>query len=345
MRIGFNPAKENKEIIIENYHRVIVPVYIPNFEGYFANLFEVFKLCIDSLLLTSHHKTRITIYNNNCHPDVKAYIDAKYKESELIDQVFHSKENLGKINAILASAKGNLEPLITITDADVLFKNGWQHAVEETFIAFPEAGMVSPVPSSKVYKMFTSNNWFYGLTKGKLNFEEVEDSEAMHRFDLSLGKEELMYKPIHLSQYLVLTNKKNKSKAVMGCGHFVATLKREVFDKGSNEPAFIKIVGGVENKFIDQPNEDLGCLRLATKGNYAYHMGNQIEDWMQEEFKLLKKSNNETTYTGSEFKFVPISSFGKFVGVLIKKLLNKNRKINIQLLKKLGLSSEEAREY
>ena len=343
MRIGFNPAKENKEITLENYHRVIVPVYIPNFEGYFANLFEVFKLCIDSLLVTSHNKTRITIYNNNCHPDVKAYIDQKYHENVLIDQVFHSKENLGKINAILASAKGNLEPLITITDADVLFKHGWQQAVEETFIAFPQAGMVAPVPSSKVYKMFTSNNWFYGFFKGKLAFENVIDPEAMHRFDVSLGKEELMYKAIHLDKYLVLSNK--KGKAVMGCGHFVATLKREVFDKGPNEPAFIKIVGGVENKFIDQPNEDLGCLRLATKGNNAYHMGNQIEDWMQEEFKLLESSNNETTYSGSEFKFVPISTFGKFVGIMIKKVLNKNKKINIYLLKRLGLSLEEAKEY
>lgn len=343
MRIGFNPAKENKEITLENYHRVIVPVYIPNFEGYFANLFEVFKLCIDSLLVTSHNKTRITIYNNNCHPDVKAYIDQKYHENVLIDQVFHSKENLGKINAILAAAKGNLEPLITITDADVLFKNGWQQAVEETFIAFPQAGMVAPVPSSKVYKMFTSNNWFYGFFKGKLAFENVIDPQDMHRFDVSLGKEELMYKAIHLDKYLVLSNK--KGKAVMGCGHFVATLKREVFDKGPNEPAFIKIVGGVENKFIDQPNEDLGCLRLATKGNYAYHMGNQIEDWMQEEFKLLESSNSETTYSGSEFKFVPISTVGKFVGIMIKKILNKNKKINIYLLKRLGLSLEEAKEY
>ena len=148
---------------------------------------------------------------------------------------------------------------------------------------------------------------------------------------------------LHLDKYLVLSNK--KGKAVMGCGHFVATLKREVFDKGPNEPAFIKIVGGVENKFIDQPNEDLGCLRLATKGNYAYHMGNQIEDWMQEEFKLLESSNSETTYSGSEFKFVPISTVGKFVGIMIKKILNKNKKINIYLLKRLGLSLEEAKEY
>jgi len=296
MRIGINPAKENKELKIENYHRVVVPVYIPNFEGYFAELFEVFKLCLESLLLTVHQKTRITIYNNNCCEEVKNYIDQKYQESEFIDQVFHSKENVGKINAILASVKGNLEPLITITDADVLFKNNWQEEVERVFVGFPEAGMVSPVPNPKFYNAGNANNWFYGLFKGKLVFERVEDSQAVIRFYESLGNIDLQIKPIHLEQNLVLYSNTRIYKAVMGCGHFVATLRREIFDKGSNEPAFIKIVGGVEGKFIDEPNEKLGYLRLATIGNFAYHLGNKVESWMNEEFNKLIKNKNNPSY-------------------------------------------------
>lgn len=339
MRIGLNPAKENKEITIENYHRVIIPVYIPNFEGYFANLFEVFKLCLESLLLTSHSKTKITIYNNNSHPTVKAYIDEKYNEHELIDQVFHSKENLGKINAILAATKGNLEPLITITDADVLFQNGWQYAVEETFLNFPEAGMVSPVPSSKAAISFTSNNWYYGFFKGKLSFEKVVDPQAMHRFDVSLGNKELMYKSIHLENYLVLTNTKNKGKAVMGCGHFVATLKREVFDKGSNTPAFVKIVGGVENKFIDQPNEDLGFLRLSTEANYAFHMGNHTEEWMYDLFNSIKQENFRLN-NFSEFKANPLRKHEIYFGKIILKIIS-SKKIRTKYFKKLGLKNPE----
>ncbi|WP_339836293.1 glycosyltransferase family A protein [uncultured Flavobacterium sp.] len=339
MRIGSNPEKNNKEIFVDNYHRVIVPVYIPNFEGYFANLFEVFKLCLESLLLTSHTKTRITIYNNNSHPDVKNYIDAKYRDFELIDQVFHSKENLGKINAILAASKGNIEPLITITDADVLFKNDWQKVIESTFVNFPEAGMVSPVPSSKVFKMFTANNWYYGFFKGKLTFEKVEDPDAMHKFDLSLGNKELMYKPIHLEKYLVLKN--NKGSAVMGCGHFVATLKREVLDKGSNVPAFTKIGGGVERLFIDTPNEELGFLRLATKGNFAYHMGNSAETWMNEEFNSLIKNNENPNFTAHEFCAKPISFLGRKFGYFVKFVLARSKKSTIMLLNFYGLQSNQ----
>lgn len=348
MRIGQNPEKANKDIKIENYHRIIVPVYIPNFEGYFSNSFDILKLCIESLLLTIHTKSRITIYNNNSHKLVKEYIDNKYQESKFIDQVFHSKENLGKINAILAASKGNLEPLITITDADVLFKNGWQKAVETTFIGFPEAGMVSPVPSSKVYKMFTSNNWYYGFFKGSLMFQNVIDSDAMHKFDLSLGNDKLMYKPIHLKKYLVLKNKKNKEEAVMGCGHFVATLKREVFDIGSNKPAFIKIVGGVERVFIDTPNEKLGLLRLATKNNFAFHMGNKCEDWMYEEFNKLKMNPIYSSYKATDFKFKSISRFGQKIGKLMQIIIDKNlfiRYKSLNFLRKKGLTIDEVKEY
>ena len=61
MRIGINPEKNNKDITIENYHRVIIPVFIPHFNEYFKDSLQVFKLCIQSILLTVHSKTRITI--------------------------------------------------------------------------------------------------------------------------------------------------------------------------------------------------------------------------------------------------------------------------------------------
>jgi hypothetical protein len=335
MRIGINPEKENKNLIIENYHRIIIPVYIPHFEGYFEESFEIFKLCLQSLLKTVHTRTRITIYNNNCHQAVKDFIDTEFERSIYIDQVFHSKENLGKINAILAASKGNLEPLITITDADVLFEQGWQAAVEDVFVHFPEAGMVGPVPSSKALTNYTSSTWFYGIFKGKLRFQKVLDPEAMHKFDVSLGNKELIYKPIHLEKYLVLNNKKKSGEAVVGCGHFVATMKRDVFDKGTSEPAFIKIVGGVEAKFIDAPNDNLGYLRLATTKNYAFHMGNKKEQWMSDTFSnLTQETSNGIDIT--EIKDRKIGFFSRKIGLLILRLVY-NKNTRPFMLKRLGL--------
>ncbi|MFN7045871.1 MAG: glycosyltransferase family A protein, partial [Flavobacterium sp.] len=339
------PIKDNAEIKIENYHRIIVPVYIPNFEGYFKEAFEVFKLCIESLLLTIHDKSRITIYNNNCHPEVKKYIDEKYQDSIFIDQVFHSKENLGKINAILAAAKGNLEPIITITDADVLFKHNWQNAVEDVFINFPHAGMVSPVPSSIAFNTYTANNWIYGLFRGKVFFGNVLDPIGLQRFDDSLGNATKFYKKIHLEKYLILKNKDNEKEAVFGCGHFVAAMRREAFDKGPSEPAFVKILKGVETKFIDVPNERLGFLRLATKDNYAYHMGNTIESWMLEEFEGLKNVRANESATFTQFNNTKqYSAFFVKTGIIIGKIL-RIQKVKYLFLRFKGLTKNEALEY
>jgi len=336
MRIGSNPEKFNNKLVNSAYHRVVVPVYIPNQEGYFKDAFEIFKLTMESLLLTTHIKTRISIYNNNSMSEVKQYIDFLYDTNEKIDQVFHSKENLGKINAILACTKGNLESLITITDSDVLFKHGWQNAVEETFVNFPEAGMVSPVPSSKAYKGFTANNWYFGFFKGKLSFQNVKDPLAMQQFDDSLGKDISLYTKKHLEKYMVI--ERDNAKAVMGCGHFVATLKREVFDWGSFSPAYVKIQGGVENKFIDAPNEKLGFLRLATLDNFAYHMGNFKEEWMDVEFSKLKHSQaNDIIESEKLFIIKPLATWKSNFGKLISRILL-NKKVKRHYFKFIGLA-------
>jgi len=108
--------------------------------------------------------------------------------------------------------------------------------LEKKFVSFPEAGMVSPVPLSNKFRNYVSNNWYYGFTKGKIHFQNVIDPDAIAKFNKSLGSGLPPLNEIYLEKYLVLENKTDK--AVMGCGHFVATLRREVFDKGSNETRF-----------------------------------------------------------------------------------------------------------
>jgi hypothetical protein len=291
MRVGSYQNKFKINYPSEIYHRVVVPVYIPNQFGYFKDSLRIFQLCLESLVRTVNNYTRITIYNNASCEEVKNYIDQIYKEFIQVDQVFHSKVNVGKINALIASTKGNRESLITLCDADVLFKNNWQEAVEDVFLKFPKAGMVSPVPSSKAWNYCTANNWFFGLKNNELEFTTVRDSDAMRRFDEGMGNAKKLYKEIHLNYYL--THKyQGKPMAVMGCGHFVATLKREVLDFGFNNPVFDLLQKGLEKKYIDEPNESLGYLRLSTLDNFAYHMGNTIEEWMFQEFKNVSVNLN-----------------------------------------------------
>lgn len=64
MRVGINPNKFDNPKGKKYLHQVIIPVFIPNTEGYFRDSFKIFKLCIDSLLNTVHLNTYITIVNN-----------------------------------------------------------------------------------------------------------------------------------------------------------------------------------------------------------------------------------------------------------------------------------------
>lgn len=340
MRVGTNPEKFKKELHTEIYHRVVVPVFIPELDDYFKDGLKIFRLNLESLIKTIHTKTRITIYNNNSHPDVKKYIDEIFLKYDVVDQVFHSKQNLGKINGILAAVKGNLEPLITISDSDVFFKHNWQENIEQIFIDFPNAGTVSPVPNSVLYKYYTANNFFQGfLGNAELKFHNVKQPEAMQRFEDSLGDDVKLYNQQHLQKYMILENK--KSKAVMGAGHFVATIRREVFDKGTTEPAFLKIMGGVESKFIDKPNEDLGFLRLSTISNFAYHLGNTLEDWMQEEFKKLDdKNSNPYIKNFSLSPMRPASKIKIYIGKLLRKILL-HKLLKKHYFKTIGLENAE----
>ena len=69
MRIGDNPKKEKAIEQSEYFHQVVIPVYIPHFEGYYKESFLVFKACLDSLFQTSHSKTFVTIVNNGSCKD------------------------------------------------------------------------------------------------------------------------------------------------------------------------------------------------------------------------------------------------------------------------------------
>ena len=325
MRIGNNPEKLNKTLTIDSYHRVIIPVYIPNLEeDYFKDGLKILKLCLETLLQTIHSKTRISLINNNSCKVVSDYLQTLYNSNSNIDQLLLSKNNVGKVNAIYSAIKSNLEPLITISDADVMFLSRWQEEVEKVLNSFPEAGMVSPVPSSKAYSSkFINSTIFYALTKGNLAFTDVLQPEAMINFQESIGRTD-MYNKQHLSKYLTINN--NSCKAVIGCGHFVATLRAEVFKFSPNEVCRYKIVGGSESNYFDIPNDKARLLRLATLGNYAYHLGNKEEQWMKNEYAKITSSKivANPLYTLSNSK--PIPPLGYLIGKLLHRILFKKGK-------------------
>jgi len=274
MRIGKNPQIA-KSLQTSNYfHQVIVPVYIPNNKDYFKDSFNVFKITLGSLLKTCHAKTFISIVNNGSSDEVEAYLEELYQVGK-IHELIHTN-NIGKVNAVNKALVGQSFPLVTMTDADVLFLNGWQKSVYDVFEAFPKAGAICTTPNSRTLKKFTANIYFDKFFSKSLRFTQVKDSQAMINFVESIGNP-WVYRPIHLEKYLTVTN--NNSSAVVGAGHYVCTYRRDALPQngfGNTDTLLGKNVMDV----IDIGIIKKGFWRLSTEQNFTYHMGNQTEDWM-----------------------------------------------------------------
>ena len=81
MRVGFNPNKDKQINTSDYFHQVIVPVYVPNLEGYFKDGLTILKYCIESLLKTSHSQTYFTIVNNgSCTEVIEYLVDLKHNK-------------------------------------------------------------------------------------------------------------------------------------------------------------------------------------------------------------------------------------------------------------------------
>lgn len=337
MRIGSNPQKDKEIGHSDYFHQVVIPVYIPNQEGYFKDSFQILKFCLESLFKTTHSKTYFTIVNNGSCKEIKDYLENLFEEKHIHELI--NTTNIGYINAMIKGVSGQNFPIITTADCDVLFLNGWQEHSYEIFEAFPKAGVVSPAPNSRMIKTLTNNILIENLFSKKMKFDKVIDPQSMIDFAHSVNNISL-FKPIHLDKYLVINNK--NTKAMVGASHFVATYRADVFSTIEKSCAFI--LGGNSDDVFDVPVIKKGFWRLSTSKNYAFHMGNVVEDWMKEKFDLVTTSNNQFSIE-LPLQKVKINKIINWLSLnFFSKILLK-RPIWIFFLRYKGLTKTEANIY
>ncbi len=290
MRVGVNPAKLDFQLEKKYHHRIIIPVFIPNFEGYFKDIFEVYKICIRSASLTQHKRSAITIVDNGSCQEVKDWLLEEY-ESGVIETLISHTENIGKVDAILGAARSCREDLITVSDSDILFRNGWQEGVEEVFANFQKAGSVAPFPITR-HMYYFSTSVAKAVLKKRLNFgfedseypEEIADIYQCYQWDFDKSYDGVL--PVV---------KSGAYKAVMGSGHQIMTIRRDVIFGLPEEPSFIKISNGSEVNWIDKPIDDNGYWRLSTLRPWVGHMGNTLTEENRKEFSELKENESVPT--------------------------------------------------
>ena len=297
MRIGFNPNSNKIININEASHRVIIPIYIPNNEGYFKDSFNVLKVCIESLLSTINKDTVISLISNGCSEEVNNYLSDLYFKGK-IDRVIFNKDNVGKMNAIITETRASFEEFITYSDADVFFDKGWLFQTFQMFKNTPQAGFVSMNPTPNNYShadaTIVSNFWQVIFNKKQVN--EVCSFEDLEHFHRSIGRD------------LVFTNKmfddkilcvKSDENYIIGAGHFCCTIRKSPTLKYvPKEKTYIGASGGTEAIYLDIPFDKTGLWRLSSPKAYVWHMGNILEkEWAETKLKTI------LNFKESEFSF------------------------------------------
>ena len=293
MRNGINPQKTKEKIKLETSFRVVMVVFIPEAGGYYANSLKVFKLSLRSLVNSNDGNYKITIVNNGSCAEVKDFLESFTGEN--IDSIIYHSENIGKIDALVGAARGAREDFVTLTDADVLFLKGWCSATREVFTAFKKAGSVSPIPFRHGFYYGTSSVLKEILIQ-KLKFSKLRIPENFSDHNRYLESINWGHEKSDSIEWPVV--EQNKVKAIVGSGHQVLTIKREIlFSTVPSSPSLTLIGEDSEYKYIDEPIDRAGLLRLATLNNYAFHMGNTPEPWMEEKFHSAGAEKTESRFS------------------------------------------------
>jgi hypothetical protein len=335
MRVGYNPHKDKEQEDSGYLHQIIIPVYIPNHEGYFKDSLAILKLCLDSLFATTDNQTFITIVNNGSDIGVVSYLDLLLKENK-IQELIHT-QNIGKLNAILKGLAGNNIELVTISDSDVLFLNNWQKETVNIFKSVPKAGVVGIVPQFKMYESNCGNVLFDTILSSKLQFIPVKNKEALIRFYDSLGWDR-NYNQDYLKYNLGLKINENQN-VLLGSGHFVATYKKDVFNEIISYIQFK--MGGTSEQYLDKAPLKKDYWRVTTQDNYACHMGNTLENWMivpqtlKDDIEELKYGFNKNKAISPFLYWIKNKFFVKFISIkVLIKIFLKWKKLPKEMISK-----------
>lgn len=282
MRAGNNPSRDASVPINHFNHLIVIPVYIPHLKEYYTESFEVFKLSVQSIVLTSHKKSFITVVCNGCCSEVENYVQELYQAKKIHECIFTDK--IGKINSILKGLSGSNLPLITITDADVLFLNGWQKAVYEVYQHIPKTGVVGTTPNPFLSFTNTQHVLKDNIWNSKLEMGAIACESGTRDFYQSIG--ELRWFDTKLKgKYVLLT--KGLFKAVVGAGHYAATYRGALIDATFFRYSEFSLGGKSEFKLLDNTTNIRDCYRLSTFDNYTFHMGNTVEEKNRQRFNQL----------------------------------------------------------
>lgn len=287
MRVGQNPAKYVKEVAKPARVTVAVLNYIPFLSGFYADMLDVLKACLNGIWENTDQPYDLLVFDNASCDEVRQYL-LDEQQAGRIQMLMLSEKNLGKggaWNAILGGAPGEI---ISYTDNDCLFYKGWLSRSLEILETFPNVGMVTARPFRTNEAFYTSTvQW--GQAEGQVKTETGNfiPFEVFREFDLSLGQSEEEIRDHYDRTRDVRLTYQNVT-AIAGASHWQFTARKEVIARFL--PFSMERPMG-QVKQLDQRMNEAGYLRLMPTEPLAMNLSNTLRNMpgMVSKSESLKK--------------------------------------------------------
>ncbi len=274
MRVGQNPAKFVKDVKKPERITVAVLTYVPFISGYYAEMLDVIKICLGSLIANTDLPHDLMVFDNgSCH-EMQDYL-RELQDQGHIQYLLLSDKNLGKggaWNILLSGAPGEI---VAYTDSDAYFYPGWLSRSVQILETYPQVGMVTARPFRQNEASNTNTlKWAQKKAGVKIEKGQFIGWEDFWSFVHSLGNSEKQaLEWYQTSQDIRLTYK--GIQAIVGASHWQFTAWKKTLQEflpfDMSRP-----MGQV--KQLDERMNKAGYLRLMPTEMLAQNMSNRVPD-------------------------------------------------------------------
>jgi len=274
MRVGQNPAKFVKDVAKPARITVAVLNYIPFLSGFYAEMLDVLKTCLDRIRACTEQPYDLLVFDNGSCLEVCQYL-LQEKEQGRIQYLLLSEKNVGKggaWNMILEGAPGEI---IAYLDNDCYFYPGWLTRSMEILETYPRVGMVTARPFRTKEEFYSGTlAWAENDADVKIERGALIPWEVFREFDVSLGQSEQEIRSHYdTSQDIRLTYQ--GVSAVAGASHWQFVAYKETLAQflpfSMDRP-----MGQV--KELDRRMNEAGYLRLMPTEPLAMNMSNTLRN-------------------------------------------------------------------
>jgi len=285
-RTGRHPLKE-KDLAFDLSTAQAVTVttitHIPMLEGYWEHSLEVLRLFFGSLGANTQTPFDLVVFDNASCREVTDYL-GKLKEEGLIQFLILSDRNfrkLGALDILLRVAPGEF---VAYADSDVYFLPGWLEHSLEVMSAFPQAGMVSALPTVDKVEKFLGSTLEGIASDPKVAVERgasLVPAAFIRAHQFSLGKDPA---PLLSAERTDTQITRDGVKAFLSAQDFQFLTRRKVIERVLPLAAEAEGLNydPIYSPVFEAKVDKAGYWRLSTADYLVHHMGNSVPDLQQE---------------------------------------------------------------